>query len=159
MCVIPVLMRNSNAFWRETRRERERARMAESELLTTSAASPDKLCKMSYPLLTTSWTLFSYLIRRKFYSNFKSCLIALFSRIWEKRLDITVSVSYWFYLYTEHNLYLLPYLNTSRYFKFVCNNSRSTRIQNILFTRLVLGSYTNHFGYTWHRPTGKLQTF
>lgn len=109
-------------------REIERERMAESELLTTSAASPNKLCKMSYPLLTTSWTLFSYLIRRKFYSNFKSCLIALFSRIWEKRLDITVSVSYLFYLYTEHNLYLntVRYHNTSRYFKFLCIDSRST---------------------------------
>lgn len=92
--------------------------MAESELLTTSAASPNKLCKMSYPLLTTSWTLFSYLIRRKFYSNFKSCLIALFSRIYVKAdMDITLCLST-DCIYTERSLYLLPqYIEA--FFKFV----------------------------------------
>lgn len=91
----------------------QREQMAESELLTTSAASPNKLCKMSYPLLTTSWTLFSYLIRRKFYSNFKSCLIALFSRIYVKAWILPVAYPMGV---SKQNVIYIYYLNTSRHF-------------------------------------------
>lgn len=90
----------------------QREQMAESELLTTSAASPNKLCKMSYPLLTTSWTLFSYLIRRKFYSNFKSCLIALFSRIYVKAWILPIA--YLLIFVPIQNVIYIYYLNTSR---------------------------------------------